>query len=232
MLKYSAMKFLYLFFLSSAISLTSCSQNNSQPQLKNSPSPNEIKVGGSCEGCEAVYECPVPFAQLNEVDTLPDFNEPGPTIEISGTIYHRDGKTPAKDVVLYVYHTDQKGLYSKKGTDPSFRQDGWGKRHGYIRGWVKTDVNGFYKFYTLVPASYPNSNNPKHIHPTIKEPGKSEYWIDEFVFDDDPLLPAKERTKANSRCGNGVLKTEMKDGMLRATRDIILGLNVPDYPHK
>lgn len=226
------MKFFYLFFLSSAISLNGCTQNNSQPKLKNGPSPNEIKVGGSCEGCEAVYECPVPFALLNEVDTLPDFNEPGPRIEISGTIYQRDGKTPAKDVVLYVYHTDQKGIYPKKGNDPSYRQDGWGKRHGYIRGWVKTDANGFYKFYTLVPASYPNSNNPKHIHPTIKEPGKSEYWIDDFVFDDDPLLPSNERTKANPRCGNGVLKTEMRDGMLRATRNIILGLNVPGYPDK
>jgi len=226
------MKFFYLFFLSSAISLNSCSQNNSQPKVKNSPSPNEIKVGGGCEGCEAVYECPVQFAQLNEVDTLPDFNEPGPKIEISGTIYHRDGKTPAKDVVLYVYHTDQKGLYSKNGNDLSYRQDGWAKRHGYIRGWLKTDANGFYKFYTLVPASYPNSNNQKHIHPAIKEPGKSEYWIDDFVFDDDPLLPSNERTKANPRGGNGVLKTEMKEGMLRATRDIILGLNIPGYPDK
>jgi protocatechuate 3,4-dioxygenase beta subunit len=81
-----------------------------------------------------------------------------------------------------------------------------------------------------VPASYPNSTNPKHIHPTIKEPGRSEYWIDEFVFDDDPLLPDKERNRANPVGGNGVVKTVMKDGMLRATRNIILGLNVADYP--
>ncbi len=205
--------------------MNGCSQNNSQPKVNNKPAPNEIKVGGGCEGCEAIYESLVSFEQLKEVDTLPDFTEAGPTIEISGVIYHRDGKTPAKDVVLYVYHTDQKGNYSTKG-----KEAGWGKRHGYIRGWVKTDANGFYKFYTLVPASYPNSNNPKHIHPTIKEPGKSEYWIDEFVFDDDPLLPKEERTRTNPVGGDGVLKTAMKDGMLRATRNIILGLNVRDYP--
>ena len=198
--------------------------------MNNKPAPNEIKVGGRCEGCEAIYESPVAFNQLKEVDTLPDFTEQGSKIEISGTIYLRDGKIPAKDIILYIYHTDQKGLYSKKENDPSYRQDGWGKRHGYIRGWVKTDTNGFYKFYTLVPASYPNSNNPKHIHPTIKEPGKSEYWIDEFVFDDDPLLPEAERTRTNPVGGGGVLKTAMKDGMLRATRNIILGLNVKDYP--
>ena len=82
------------------------------------------------------------------------------------------------------------------------------------------------------PASYPNSTNPKHIHPTIKEPGFSEYWIDEFLFDDDPLLPDSERNRAQPVGGNGVLKTIMKDGMLRATRNIILGLNVRDYPGK
>ena len=198
--------------------------------MNNKPVSNEIKVGGRCEGCEAIYESPVLFEQLNEVDTLPDFNEAGPKIEISGVIYNRDGKTPAKGVVLYIYHTDQRGLYPKKGNDPSIRQDGWAKRHGYIRGWIKTNAEGFYKFYTLVPASYPNSNNPKHIHPTIKEPGKSEYWIDEFIFDDDPLLPEEERKRTHPAGGGGVLKTEMKDGMLKATRNIILGLNVTGYP--
>jgi len=200
-----------------------CSQNSAQN--KNKPEAGSQHVGGRCEGCEAIYESPVPFEKLTEVATLPDFNDPGPKIEISGIIYLPDGKTPAAGVVLYIYHTDQEGIYAKKGDEK-----GWAERHGYIRGWMKTNAKGEYKFYTLVPASYPNSSNPKHIHPTIKEPGKNEYWIDEFVFDDDPLLPEKERTRPKPVGGNGVLKTYMKDGMLRAKRDIILGLNVADYP--
>ena len=214
-----------LLVLSVIISCDSCSQNTSNRPAGKQRGEKEIKVGGNCEGCEAIYECPVSFKQINEVDTLPDFNEPGPKIEISGIIYQPDGKTPAGGVVLYVYHTDQKGIYPKKGNE-----DGWAKRHGYIRGWMKTNEKGEYKFYTLVPASYPNSTNPKHIHPVIREPGKSEYWIDEFVFDDDPLLPKSERTRSKPVGGSGVLKTNMKDGMLRATRNIILGLNVIDYP--
>jgi protocatechuate 3,4-dioxygenase beta subunit len=215
------MKLISMLLCCATLSLTCCSQKSSEQKSGK----DDIRVGGSCEGCEAVHECPVPFDALNEVDTLPDFNDPGPKIEISGVIYHRDGKTPAKNVVLYVYHTDQKGVYPTKGNEK-----GWGKRHGYLRGWVKTNEKGQYRFYTLVPASYPNSNNPKHIHPTIKEPGYTEYWIDEFVFDDDPLLPAGERTRSNPRGGGGVLKTYTKDGMLRATRNITLGLNVPGYP--
>jgi protocatechuate 3,4-dioxygenase beta subunit len=223
-LKKKVMKILTLILASLLLGLTGCSQSNTSSKKINQPPLNEKKVGGNCEGCEAIYESPVAFEQLNETDTLPDFNGSGPQIEISGTIFKPDGKTPAPGVVLYVYHTDQAGIYPQKGNS-----QGWEKRHGYIRGWVKTDANGRYRLYTLVPASYPNSNNPKHIHPTVKEPGFSEYWIDEFVFEDDPLLPAAEKTRTNPVGGNGVLKTVMKDGMLRATRNITLGLNVSGY---
>jgi protocatechuate 3,4-dioxygenase, beta subunit len=70
------------------------------------------KVGGGCEGCEAVFE--YGSKKLTRVDTLPDFKGPGPKLEISGTIYQTDGKTPAKDVILYIYHTDQKGVYPQR----------------------------------------------------------------------------------------------------------------------
>lgn len=215
------MKLLLLLMIIIFPALPGCAQKSSTNDTKQAV---KIQIGGGCEGCEGIFESPVPFEQLNNVDTLPGFNDAGPKIEISGTIYQRDGKTPAKDVVLYIYHTDQTGIYPTKGNEK-----GWGKRHGYMRGWVKTDKNGFYKFYTLVPASYPNSKNPKHIHPTIKEADKNEYWIDEFLFADDPYLQ-HEQSSRPPRGGDGILKPVAKDGMLRATRNIILGLNVPDYP--
>ncbi|HMJ48124.1 MAG TPA: hypothetical protein VK498_12395 [Ferruginibacter sp.] len=204
---------LSLLMLALCITLKGCSQSNKE----------SIKVGDGCEGCAAVYESPVSFDQLNYVDTLPDFFEAGPKMEISGVIYNMDGK-PAKDVVLFIYHTDQKGLYSKKGDEK-----GWAKRQGYIRGWMKTNEKGEYKFYTLRPASYPNSNNPQHIHPTIKEPGKSEYWIDEFLFDDDPFLTAGQRKHNQQRGGDGVITLKKDNEMLIGKRNIYLGKNVPNY---
>ena len=204
------------------ISLTSCGQ--SAPQSQNKKSEPAIKVGGNCEGCEAVYESPVPFEKLNSVVTLPDYNEPGPKMEISGTIYKADG-TPAPNVVLYVYHTDQTGKYTTKGNEKE-----WRKRHGYIRGWLKTNAKGEYKFYTLRPAPYPGEKIQAHIHPVIKEPDFNEYYIDEIVFDDDPVVNAGYKDKMQLRGGDGVMKLYEKNGILLGHRDIILGLNIPNYP--
>jgi protocatechuate 3,4-dioxygenase, beta subunit len=221
--KHSFMKSAILLFVAViAVTLKSCSQTSSE---KSASSGGTITVGDGCEGCEAIFESPIPFEQLSNTDTLPGFDEQGPKIEISGIIYQQDGITPAKDVVLYVYHTDQRGKYSTQGTEK-----GWGKRHGYRRGWIKTDASGRYRFFTLVPASYPDSRISKHIHPTIKEPGKTEYWIEEFLFDNDSFLTKEERERPNPRGGSGILKPVEKDGMLHATRNIILGLNVPNYP--
>lgn len=211
------MKHLLLIIIClTTFTLHSCSQTNK-------PKPTDKPVGGGCEGCEAIYESPVAFNRLSHIDTLPDYFEPGPKLEVRGVIYNADGRTPAPNVILYIYHTDQKGLYSNG-------KNGWEKRHGYIRGWMRTNVKGEYKFYTLIPASYPNSSIEKHIHPTIKEEGFTEYYIDEFTFDDDKYLTGEKRKRMENRGGNGVLVTEKKGNEYYATRNIYLGRNVPGYP--
>lgn len=181
-------------------------------------------VGGECEGCEAIFE--YGNKKLTSSDTLPDFSEAdGPKIKITGTIFQQDGKTPARDVILYIYHTDQKGIYT-----PGKNAKDWEKRHGRIRGWIKTNASGHYTFYTLLPASYPDSDNPKHIHPVIKEPGLQAYWIDEFLFEGDPLLTGKQKSHCENRGGDGIIKLQMdKNKILVGHRDIILGKNIPGY---
>lgn len=180
-------------------------------------------VGGPCEGCEAVYE--YGNRKLNATDTLPDFNDPGPKLKVTGTIFRKDGTTPASGVILYVYHTDQTGEYPTRGNE-----QGWAKRHGYIRGWIKTGADGKYTFYTLRPGAYPGRQNPEHIHPVIKEPGYREYWIDEYLFADDPILSKRERESQRGVGGAGVIQP-VKDNnkMLVVKRDIILGKNVEGY---
>lgn len=179
-------------------------------------------VGGGCEGCEAIYE----FGEkiLTNVDTLPGFEHHEPKLKLTGTVFQRDGKTPAKDVILYIYHTDRTGFYPKKGNET-----GWAKRHGYLRGWIKTDQSGRYTFYTFRPAAYLDRSEPEHIHLTVKEPGKNEYYLDDYLFEDDPILTQEKRSLFSNRGGSGIGNPKQENGMLTFRRDIILGLNIPDY---
>lgn len=181
-------------------------------------------VGGGCDGCELMY-AGIP-AVINSIDTSAGWNEKGQKLLVTGIVYKLDGKTPASNVVLYYWQTDNEGYYSQKAG-----MDEKAKRHGHIRGWVKSDANGKYSIYTIRPAPYPNENIPAHIHISIKEPEiKNEYYIDEFVFDDDKLLTGEKRKALESRGGSGVLRVLVSDDLQIAEHNIILGLNIPDYP--
>lgn len=179
-------------------------------------------VGGPCENCDLIYEG-MP-AELTSRTALTSEAEPGEPMEISGVVYETDGRTPAEGVIIYVYHTDARGEYA---------QPPGGERrmpHGRLRGWVKTDSKGRYSFRTIRPASYPNSRAPQHIHPIVKEPGLTPYWIDEYVFDDDPYLDENYIKNQQARGGSGVLHlVKDRSGTWTGKRDILLGKNVPGY---
>ncbi len=179
-------------------------------------------VGGGCEGCEAIFE--YGSKALSSIDTLPKFRQSESRLKISGTVLKNDEKTPASGVILYIYHTNRKGVYETKGNEK-----GWAKRHGFIRGWVKTDKDGQYTFYTFRPAAYPNGSEPEHIHITVKEPNKNEYYLDDYLFADDPLLTVEQRKKLNNRGGSGIVKPREQGGILIVERNIILGKNIPNY---
>jgi protocatechuate 3,4-dioxygenase beta subunit len=162
--------------------------------------------------------------ELNWQTTIADAKEEGERMEISGTIYQKDGKTPATGVILYVYHTDVKGEYTPTATQVHAR------RHGHLRGWMKTDAQGRYKFNSIRPAAYPNQRFAAHVHPIIKEPTKNEYWIDEYQFEGDPLLTQKDRDSVQNRGGSGIITLNKNEkGTWIGKRDIVLGKNVPSY---
>lgn len=190
---------------------------NGQVRIENA------KLVGSCEGCEAVFE--YGERELTPTDTLPDFNYEGDKLKITGTIYLPDGKTPAENVILYIYHTNQNGIYKAKENST-----GWEKRHGYIRGWIKTGADGNYTFYSLKPGIYPNRSQPAHIHPTILEPNGKYYWLDSYFFAGDPVLEDFEHLSSTPRGGgSNILKLRKEGDLLVGERDFILGENVPGY---
>lgn len=197
--------------------LTSCT-GNTQNQRTHS------NVGGGCEGCEAIYE--YGNKNLTSQDTIPGYTTSTSKIILEGRVYAKDAVTPVEGVIIYAYQTNEEGIYR-----PSSNPAGWEKRHGKHRGWVISDKNGYYKFYTFRPGSYPDSDNPQHIHLTVKEKDKNEYYIDSIHFGDDPLLSIKIKDMMKDRGGSGIVTPVRNGPDLVIKRDIILGKNIPGYPN-
>lgn len=184
------------------------------------PDSRQARLIPNCEDCELMFEG-MP-EQISWRCSLAESSEPGEPLIISGKVYKKDGKTPAPGILIYVYQTDSKGLYSPAPSQTK------GKRHGHLRGWVITDEAGNYEFKTIRPASYPNSRIPQHIHPIVKESDTRIYWIEDFLFADDPMLTKVEKSKLSKRGGSGIINlTKNRNGVWFGKRDIILGLNVP-----
>lgn len=169
-----------------------------------------------CEWCGAA-DAP---KNLSWTTTISPESEPGERLVVTGTVFEKDGKTPATNMLVYAYHTNIEGIYPKRGDET-----GNGRRHGYLRGWMKTDAKGRYRFETIRPAPYrTHGGEPAHIHFTIQPEGGDEYWLDGTWFKDDPrvteeLVAGVERTGGFSNVMN--LKQD-ESGVWHGRRDFIL----------
>ncbi|SOE20273.1 protocatechuate 3,4-dioxygenase beta subunit [Spirosomataceae bacterium TFI 002] len=170
--------------------------------------------------------------ELSSTDTSPAYKNQGQKILLTGTVFQIDGKTPAPNVILYYYQTNLRGTYAtNENEERNMPKNKLGQTHGYIRGWVKTDEQGKYSIYTTKPGTYPSRDEPAHVHISVKEKNlEVPYYLDDFVFDDDQLLTTQRRTKMENRGGSGVIRFVEKQGLWIGERNIILGLNIPNYP--
>lgn len=183
-----------------ATSLIGCFQAAHAADETEKPYPSTLSGGAPCGSCVAP-------AELSWRTVIPPPNEPGEPLEITGTIYLADGVTPAKDHVLFVYHTDVTGYYNKQD-DAS---------HPRLRGWMKTDADGHYAFRTIKPGAYPHRATPAHIHAHVYGPNYSERSIDDYWFEGDPRINAEVRAHAVI-----IALKRNSEGIWRGVRDIRL----------
>lgn len=189
-------------------------QNRSGVQTLTNTQPDD------CDNPDANIECYF----INMPETLestmiiPCEGEIAEELIITGTIFKSDGKTPHPNVILYAYHTDSKGYYSKRGNETGVQ-----KWHGKLHGWCKTDSAGRYTIRTIRPAPYPDRSTPAHIHSAIKEPDNSMLHINDFVFTDDPLVDEKYKSSFEREVGGtGILELKKIDNGWIGQRDIVL----------
>ncbi|WP_051554584.1 dioxygenase family protein [Maribacter antarcticus] len=199
------------------IALNACSQSakNHDAKLEIEITPENI-TQKDCNWC-GTFEVPEDVSWRTIISPK---GEPGDKLIISGTVYFPDGETPAKDVIVYVHHTNNKGVYPKRGNEK-----GNGTYHGYLRGWMKTDAKGRYELETIRPAPYrSHDGEPAHIHYNIEAPEYPEYWLTGLWFSDDPRVTNeyKKNIKRNGGFSNIITLTKNENGVLRGTRNIKL----------
>lgn len=169
-----------------------------------------------CEGCEGVFEAN-PATLTSAARIGPGIDE-GQPLAVDGVVYQSDSETPAAGVIVYAYQTNAAGRYANGAATTI-----WSRRHGRLRGWVKTSADGRYHFDTIKPAPYPNDTIPAHIHLTVLEPGKRPYWIDDIVFDGEFGVTPAYRESMINQGGNGIVPVRRDaSGKAVVVRDIIL----------
>lgn len=141
--------------------------------------------------------------------------EAGTPLIVSGTVYAPDGRKPLEGITLYVYQTDATGVYSTTGA-------GGDNRNTRIHGVMRTGPDGRYEFRTIRPGSYPGTRNAAHIHAYVSGADYPEYWIDEYVFADDPFVgeDVKQKFRGLGSFSPVLSVTRDGEGILRAVRDI------------
>lgn len=153
--------------------------------------------------------------QLSNVDTIPGFKSKQNKLKLHGTIYEKDGVTPAKNVVLYIEQADENGNFDLRTQN--------NVKYVYNRGWIQTNADGQYTFYTYVPGNDRRYNILKELFPVIKEPSKKEYEIETLLFDDDPLLSKFCRKRIAKKSDiTRILSVKEENGLLVANKDIVL----------
>lgn len=111
-------------------------------------------------------------------------DEPGEKLEFYGRVLDEHGN-PLPTASVIAYNTDANGLYVPRGST---------SRTPRINAVAVTNADGWYRFRTIRPGGYPDSDDPQHIHLHI-DAAVHQHTYRTLWFDDDPrLTPAKRRS--------------------------------------
>jgi len=121
--------------------------------------------------------------------------EPVVRIVVNGQVRDKVGK-PLNNLLVYFYHTSDKGWYSDTGVHILEREGD--HRHARLFGYVKTDPQGKFIIHTIRPNGYPKSDLAAHIHIQMwKEDGTPLLGIPgELQFADDVRMTEARKKKS------------------------------------
>jgi protocatechuate 3,4-dioxygenase beta subunit len=116
----------------------------------------------------------------------------GLAVEVSGRVFDGLGNDrPIAAAEVEIWHADSSGNYHPNGNGPS---SGYQASELALRGFVRTDAEGRYRFSTIYPGEY--TGRARHFHFKIRAPGKPELTTqlivparagDQLTFDTDDI---------------------------------------------
>jgi protocatechuate 3,4-dioxygenase beta subunit len=119
-------------------------------------------------------------------------NLEGTPLTITGHVFDGlDSSKPLADAVIEIWHADNTGSYHPNGNGDASKYDA---KDLALRGFIKTDASGAYKFTTVYPGEY--AGRTRHIHFKITADGKAPLTTqliipslssDKITFDEDTV---------------------------------------------
>lgn len=144
----------------------------------------------------------------------------GIPMNLTGTIFKEDGKTPLNKVLVEIWQCDENEHYDN--TSDSF----------LFRGAIKTDKNGKYAFKTIVPVPYkadPNNEEswrPAHIHMRVSV-AEQQDLITQIYFKGDKYNDT-DRSASSPQAVNRILNiVKNASGENTVTFDVVLSKEFP-----
>jgi len=144
----------------------------------------------------------------------------GIPMNLSGTIFKEDGKTPLNNVLVEIWQCDENEQYDNTSD-------------GYLfRGAIKTSKNGKYAFKTIVPVPYkadPNNEEswrPAHIHMRVSV-AEQQDLITQIYFKGDKYNDT-DRSASSPQAVNRILNiVKNASGENTVTFDVVMSKEFP-----
>jgi len=140
----------------------------------------------------------------------------GEVMNLTGTVFQKDGKTPLANTLIEAWQCDEHEKYDNTSDDYLFR------------GAVKTGKDGKYAFKTIVPVPYNDGGTwrPAHIHLRVSS-GDHQDLITQIYFEGDTHI-AKDAAAASPQAVNRILKIKKNASQESEVKfNIVMGKSFP-----
>lgn len=140
----------------------------------------------------------------------------GEVMNLTGTVFQKDGKTPLGNTLIEAWQCDEHEKYDNTSDEYRFR------------GAVKTGKDGKYQFKTIVPVPYKDGETwrPAHVHFRVSS-GNHQDLITQIYFKGDPHIE-KDLAAGSAQSVKRILEIKKNAANENEVKfDVVMGNSFP-----